>query len=550
MGGLGAAKDSISDLSRQTSFRRRQDPAEGEYEPFELCEQDDDDDTPIWEMDDSHAWRTSDAENSFADDEGNVYVHSADRTRHHWSIADCERIFTVPEVFDDIMTSRKGGLVLLCHVFDTCRGRRESFKRNAFSQPAALENEDLLAENGTRDQKMKRMNLAVQLYMNMPPSKRQSFNPSLYKIRLDGWDGGTQTAAIVGDHHQIFGSHYGAITTEAYHRNIHTHRRVHFSELKRVLKVRKFTSDEASDVWYQREDFAHFKAEMTLLIRDMEASKELAAIWLDSEESERRRSMESSENLNPTPGNECKNNHKSRAWWHDYDHSRRGLERYASPGQARQILASYKVALHKVFAEQRRQTLFRCFLPCIPQNVHKNADRIAQIYHEYTAWSSDLALAAGASDADCVRSNFNDDTRKTREYYILKQVIRNGYRVHKHMPEFMMPKCITPKGFLDESETLSGTHYCDLDRTQRRRESIIERANKSIRGGSQTGKEAREEMSHLTKSDLNGPIAPALAPMLDGNGEERGNIVGNMSPQHHGKKQSLAAKAKNYPFQQ
>lgn len=568
MGGhLGSAKDSVSDMmstmqqQKQRSFRRSLQQNNNQDSSYELEDESSEEDAPIWEMDMSHPWSSEeDTDTSFADDEGNVYSAVKEP---HLSIADCERIFTVPEVFDDIMSSGNlyNGLlrIVRCGILHACWGRKEGSKRHAFrdsvsGQTINVNEELLLAEKGTQDQKMKRMSLAVQLYMDMPAATRQSFHPSLYKVRLgsDNNEGKFQ-AAIVGDHHQIYGSHYGAITSQGYHRSIHTNRKVHFSELKRVLKVRKFTEEEAVDVWYQREDFAHFKAEMTLLIRDAETSKELAAMWLDSEESERRRSVESSENLNEVvvgkDDNVSSSPHKARPWWHDYDHSRRGLERYASPGQARQILASYKVALNKVFAEQRRQLLFQCFLPCLPVDHVKNADRIAEVYHEYTAWSMDLALAAGASDADAVRTNFDDDTRKTREYYILKQVIRNGYRVHKHMPEFMMPKCITPKGFLDEKETLLGTHYCDLDRTQRRRESIIERANKAVgrTPHTQTGQEAREEMSHLTS--LDGPIAPALAPMFDVKNGDDG--VASMSPQHGVKgRQSLASKAKNYPFQQ
>lgn len=566
------AKDSVSDMTAQTqrSFRPKSDNGSPHYE----LDDNEENDAPIWEMDmSSHPWSSTsdDNEKSFADEEGNVY--SAVKA-HHLSIADCERIFTVPEVFDDIMSGNYNtGLlrrILRCEILRSCWGRvhsssdhnkRHAFRDSVTGQTIQLNEEVLYAERGTQDQKMKRMSLAVQLYMDMPPGTRQSFHPSLYKVRLcddNNDDEGSellhhpqQQAAIVGDHHQIYGRHYDAITTEGYHRAIHAHRKVHFSELKRVLKIRKFTQEEAVDVWYQREDFAHFKAEMTLLIRDAETSKELAAMWLDSEESERRRSLESSENLNDEAGKkDVSSSHKARPWWHDYDHSRRGLERYASPGQARQILASYKVALQKVFAEQRRQLLFQCFLPCLPVDHIQNADRIAEIYHEYTAWSSDLALAAGASDADAVRTNFDDDTRKTREYYILKQVIRNGYRVHKHMPEFMMPKCITPKGFLDEKETLLGTHYCDLDRTQRRRESIIERANKAVgrTPHTQTGEEAREEMSHLTS--LDGPIAPALAPMFSVDNVDESSVA-SMSPQHGMKgRQSLASKAKNYPFQQ
>ncbi|KAL3805610.1 hypothetical protein HJC23_005854 [Cyclotella cryptica] len=579
-------------VKKQMSFRKKQNHERSYedfcFEQFELDEEGDqeEDDAPIWEMDGTEGWsgerRQASSTDvavsaSFSDAEGNLYYTDAIPRNEglHLSIADCERIFTVPEVFDDILKSPcKGNVWRWCALFDICWNSEERFKNRAFRDSVTgksiILDDDEQNVDGTMDQKVKRMSMAVQLYMDMPASTRPSFNPSLYKIRL-GEENGTGRATIIGDHHQRFGleSQYGAtnkVESHSHQSNIHKtkrpdKRRVHFSELKRVLKIRKFTPDEATQVWYQREDFDHFKAEMTLLIRDMEASKELAAIWLDSEEAERRRSTGKLGNSSGRDVNNKACHTKSRSWWHDYDHSRRGLERYASPGQARQILASYKVAVQKVLAEQRRQNLMDCLLFCIPSNKNQDAQRIAEIYHEYTAWSSDLALAAGASDADCIRTNFNDETRKTREYYILKQVIKNGYRVHKHMPQFMMPKCITPKGFLDENETLlGGSAIGNLHRQPAsRRESIIQTVTKSMRRGSSTGEEAREEMSHVTRSDLAGPIAPALAPSFDvqdDDGEE--NSASNTSPRmrdhHHNEKQhgrlSLAAKAKNYPFQQ
>lgn len=163
--------------------------------------------------------------------------------------------------------------------------------------------------------------------------------------------------------------------------------------------------------------------------------------------------------------------------------------------------------------------------------------------------SRDLALAAAASDADAVRTNcklcslflfslcyqlhknlhpllsVDEDKRHTREYYLLKQCISCGNLVHKHMPQFMLPKCISPKGFLDESKTL-----------------YMRRA-----GSLSDGVEARAEMS-LLNSPVAGPVAPALVPSLQANKEwfaAKSSFIGSGV---HSK--SLAEKAKNYPFQQ
>jgi hypothetical protein len=171
-------------------------------------------------------------------------------------------------------------------------------------------------------------------------------------------------------------------------------------------------------------------------------------------------------------------------------------------------------------------------------------EKIAEVYHEYTAWSRDLALAAGASDADAVSTNFDDDKRHTREYYVLKQVIASGYKVHKHMPQFMLPRCITPTGYLNEAASLYHGNGKDAKAADTRRSSW-----QLLRRTSSTGEEARENMSRVHKSDLMGPVAPSLAPSLQQVKEAGKDVhlsVGKCGVHHH----SMAEKAKNFPFQQ
>eukprot|EP01082_Thalassiosira_pseudonana_P009062 g8103.t1 g8103 contig27:194661-196694(+) len=580
------------------------------YEPIERGDDYDDDHWPLWEMTgDGDPWSVTATTNNntnaasskdFLDSFGNAYTdvntcQPGDDT--HSSIVECERIFTVPEVYNEL--TNLSALELRhdredCSIFNCLAPWRQSSASFASSSHVSLPLEQsangafLGTINGRQNTHqrsnpkgvIRRTSMAVQLYLGMPASVRRSFTPSMYKVQLedDEWgDAGDNTtgggrkkrASIIGsDHHQIFTMDEDDVerieTSNDNNNNNNNNNsnisvtkkmnRVHFSELKRVLKVRKFTPDEAIQVWFQREDFDHFKAEMTLLIQESEASRELAEIWLDASECERRRSSselngrDNSNNSNVGKGARGTAHHtKSRSWWHNYDHSRRGLERYASPGQARQILASYKVALQKVMDEQIRQRMLRFF--CIPNAI--DPERIAEVYHEYTAWSRDLALAAGASDADAVRTNFDDDNRKTREYYILKQVISSGYKVHKHMPQFMLPKCIQTKGFLDEKQSL----YCDDPELARGSKTFLDSI---VRKKSQTGEAAREEMSNLHSGDLIGPVSPALAASLqvnEGGGDGVGGsaTTGTMSPRHAKgpvKQKSLASKAKNYPFQQ
>ena len=128
---------------------------------------------------------------------------------------------------------------------------------------------------------------------------------------------------------------------------------------------------------------------------------ELAQVWLEAQACESsRRGSSSDEGSGSSSDEEDKQQHQqhskprkhnrddsnsSTKWWHNYDHSRRGLERYASPGQARQILASYKIAVKKVLGEQQRQRLLGCLF-FIPGVVKNDVEKIAEIYHSYTSW--------------------------------------------------------------------------------------------------------------------------------------------------------------------
>lgn len=543
------------------------------YEPVDVEEEGDEEHWPTWEMTGDDPWRDN-------YDRSNSNSNNSAAT-----IADCERIFTVPEVYDEIVQeeekrqkqSSATRIVLRCkeepcqnNIFNcvsnpwkqqpqtitTIAPRVQSYeklhgsKNNAFQDPTSDNdyNEKQQKPRGV----MKRSSMAVQLYLGMPASSRQSFNPSMFKVLLDCDDNGNEAesggdsrtcsrknrASIVGNnHHQMYHDMAGImdgnddnVKNKAKNKVVKnkTKNKVHFSELKQVLRVRKITPEEASDVWYHSEAFEHFKNEMTLLIRKDGASRELAEAWLEATNEGSRVSNSSVKS----------DGSKSRSWWHDYDHSRRGLERYASPGQAREILASYKVAVHKVLGEQQRQRLMGCLLCFFPGiscgTIDPRAEKIAKVYHEYTAWSRDLALAAGASDADAVLTNFDDEKRHSREYYMLKQVVASGYKVHKHMPQFMLPKCIQPKGFLDEAESLYVKNASSA--------SVAGTAKSSTLAG---GEEARKEMSRLGSKDLEGPVSPALLPSLQA--EEVSNH--SYAKEESMPNKSMTEKAKNYPFQ-
>ena len=600
-GGLSGASDSLNDLRRINYRKGGSSPTPGwnyGYEPRVDDSENGEDHWPIYELTASGERRENG--NASAATVSPGASSSNGGTIAAPPIIDCERICTVPEVFDELRCTRTlqqlSSLVLRdvepphsssalepCQHFLNCLTPpwKQQHGKSCHRNDAFIESKSSSQE---KVNPIRRTSIAVELYSGMPPSIRRSFAPSMFKVRLN--EGVTthenathessseQTASLVGyDHRYVYSlgrdsiHNTGTTASSSPAPSIDKRNyRVHFSEIKRVLKVRKFTRNEALDVWFQRDDFDHFKAEMTLLIQEVEASRELAEVWLDAKSSSV--ASEASEYKNhggdgtgdisgdgnsPTSaqhsGDTRENGHhqqrfnsrgKARAWWHNYDHSRRGLERYASPGHARQILASYKVAVQKVLGEQRWQRILG--FCCIP-NAY-DPEKIAEVYHEYTAWSRDLALAAGASDADAVSTNFDDDKRHTREYYVLKQVIASGYKVHKHMPQFMLPRCITPTGYLNEAAIL----YRDngKDATPARRSSW-----QLLRRTSSTGEEAREHMSRVQKSDLMGPLSPSLAPSLQQIKEAEKDVhssMGKNGVHHHSN--SMAEKAKNFPFQQ
>ena len=534
--GLHGAVDSLNDL-RRINYRRGP-PSPGFSYGCQSNDQGDEESEENWPI-----YELTASDRSAA----GVYtgVSSNGGTVALPSMISCERICTVPEVFDELKDTwslqKLSSLVLRdvppppleepCQNLLRCFTPWNDQRNQTFDYNDAFINSQSLSQIVDP---IGRTSVAVDLYSSMPQSFRQSFAPSMFKVRFtegvgsnhDSYDEkkSEQTASLVGyDHRYVYSLGRDRIkksgNTPPSSPSIEKRNyKVHFSEIKRVLKVRKFTPDEALDVWFQRDDFDHFKAEMTLLIQEDEASQELAEVWLKAKTSRVASDSSDSDSCNETvttPSDEHNStapagskkhksyrsrasiNGRARAWWHNYDHSRRGLERYASPGQARQIFSSYKVAVQKVLGEQRRQRLLGFF--CFP-NAY-DPEKIAEVYHEYTAWSRDLALAAGASDADAVSTNFDDDKRHTREYYVLKQVIASGYKVHKHMPQFMLPRCITPTGYLNEAETLHHDDYNILTKAAKNTTPGKRRSVQS-RQDSPTAQEIRDFVNRVNKLDF------------------------------------------------
>ena len=216
------------------------------------------------------------------------------------------------------------------------------------------------------------------------------------------------------------------------------------------------TQEERSHTWWSSEEFDLIKRSVLVLIQPSEI-EHLCKTWLAADtEQKMQKNKNIDDSTSTSTETEKTDNIGSESWWHKYGDSRRGLERYASPEQAPQIMDSYQEAVFQVLLEQERQRRqCQCWwsfdTASLDEKRQEETEKIAKIYMEYTAWSRDLALASGASDADAVLCDFDDSKRKSREYFLLRQLYQNRGRVHRNMPDFMAPRGFQPTGYLQYS---------------------------------------------------------------------------------------------------
>ena len=235
---------------------------------------------------------------------------------------------------------------------------------------------------------------------------------------------------------------------------------VQFAPMARVVTVKSqkdMTGEEKSAIWWQRWDYEDFRKTGRIITKAMlEGGSE---IWLASNKSWQHNGMSKSGtlknaiSLSERSAKHVKKNESSSdeetadiiettgdKWWHKFGHSRRGLEHIASIKEGSDRQANVRHAIRAVLDEQRRQRVY----------MRQEQEKLRMISLHNTSWARDLALAAGASDADAVKSNF-DEERKSREFYLLKMARSNSTTSRgKHVPAFMQPAMNTfPQTQLD-----------------------------------------------------------------------------------------------------
>lgn len=241
----------------------------------------------------------------------------------------------------------------------------------------------------------------------------------------------------------------------AYERKMREKKDLHttFSPMARVVTIKSIkdmSEEEKADIWWQKHNYEEFRKTGRMITRAMlEGGSE---IWLATNRSwqmpnqGKAATLQNASSLADQHAAFQKGDRNAKIqyedtrdkWWHKFGHSRRGLEHIASIDEGRQRQANVKSSIKTVLDEQRRQKAFH----------REDPEKLRMVSIQNTAWARDLALASGASDADAVTKNFDDESRKSREFYLLKfsraNMLTQGTNStttgsEKVMPAFMEP---------------------------------------------------------------------------------------------------------------
>jgi len=203
---------------------------------------------------------------------------------------------------------------------------------------------------------------------------------------------------------------------------------VNFSPMARVVSVpsrHDMSFVDKAGVWWQRSDYDDFKKTGRIIAKAMLQGG--SEIWLSSNiawekraqknKGAQTRSPEYDEALRKyvgeqqhaglDPTEEAAADDYGSKWWCKFGHSRRGLEHVASMDEGRHRQRNVNSAMRHILDEQRSQRL----------NHRRDPVKLGKVALQYTSWARDLALAAGASDADAVRTNFSRNA-KDRGHYL------------------------------------------------------------------------------------------------------------------------------------
>ena len=184
-----------------------------------------------------------------------------------------------------------------------------------------------------------------------------------------------------------------------------------------IPTLTELSSVSKSHFWWQQKNYAEFKKTCQILVKP--SFEKGRHVWLSAREEaqddddddqsshhEFSEFFQNFENVKDSPILDDK-------WWCAFGHSRRGIEKMVSIRERRQRRSFAHISVHSVVDEQLRQTITN----------EKDIQKIANVSRKCTQWAADLALAAGAADADAVQSDIdpsNNENKiaKTREEHL------------------------------------------------------------------------------------------------------------------------------------
>jgi hypothetical protein len=317
---------------------------------------------------------------------------------------------------------------------------------------------------------------------------------------------------------QLFPSTYQSTT------KIDKNLKVDFSPMARMVTIdssKEMTHEEKADVWWQHPDYEEFRKTARMVAKAMlEGGSE---IWLASNQSwqvpnqNHTATLQSAYSLSKRPDNSTteKLNKIERyedmrsKWWCRFGHSRRGLEHVASVREGRQRQSNNQASVRAVVREYQQQKVFR----------RQDAEKLRSTSIQHTSWARDLAKAAGAADADAVLTDFNDASRKTREFYLRQYSEGNAALYKMDAPDFI--QSIISKQMPDR---IFDANTSSQIRMRRENEKKAARISQSATPGT-SATDAQEEAEKIfAKEESMAKRAAGFA-----NGEEAANMAAVLS---------------------
>jgi hypothetical protein len=283
------------------------------------------------------------------------------------------------------------------------------------------------------------------------------------------------------------------------------------------------TPKQKAEIWWQHNDYEEFRKTARMIGKAMlEGGSE---VWLANNKSwqipnqdsqstllaayqmSNKRSNTMIKTTAASPSSSESNNESSfhayeearNKWWCKFGHSRRGLEHVASVREGRQRQENINKSVRAVVAEHKR-------LKQLKQQQQDDApEALRRIYTQYTTWPRNLARAAGSSDADAVKNDFDDDTLKTRDHY-LSQILKLSDMEHHEAPEFIQAIL----GAATLKKPTSSPPTCDIfDANSASQARYRQRQQKRAQMKAQSAKCSLEQKSQQDKEESSSTLLPA-----------------------------------------